>query len=144
MILLNLATSLVSYIAKHIVSNQSYPKRRTAASIALQKYPNLTSASIPNEGCGASFWGRQGFIFELFWVSRRVLAAKCVLGGVFGGSWVGLGRVLGPSWGPGWTQLITPKFPPKPNPIGVLGRLEGSLERPRSVLGAFWERLGAF
>ena len=28
-----------------------------------------------------------------------VLAAKCVLGGVLGGSWVGLGRVLGPSWG---------------------------------------------
>ena len=50
----------------------------------------------------------------------------------FGGSWSRLGAVLGPKMDP-----VTPKFPPKPNPIGVLGRLEGSLERPKSVLVRF-------
>ena len=83
-------------------------------SLVIQKYQKLTSTSIQNEGCGASFWVVQGFIFDLFWVSGRVLAAKCVLGGVLGGSWVGLGRVLGPSWGPSsasWRRLGGPRRP---------------------------------
>ena len=44
---------------------------------------------------------------------------------------MGLGAVMEPKMDP-----VTPKFTPIPNPMGVLGRLEGSLERPRSVLGA--------
>ena len=83
----------------------------------------------------ASFWVVQGFIFDLFWVSGRGLPAKCVLGA---GSWSRLGAVLGPKIG----GPSNPQVPPKPNPIAVLGRLEGSLERPGP--GAFWERLGAF
>ena len=51
---------------------------------------------------------------------------------LLGGSWSRLGTVLGPKMDP-----VTRKFAPKPNPIGVLGRLEGSLERPKSVLVRF-------
>ena len=46
---------------------------------------------------------------------------------------MGLGRVLGPKM-----DQVTFKLPPKSNSITVLGRLEESLERPRSVLGEFW------
>ena len=62
----------------------------------------------------------------------QVCLGRC-FGRLLGGSWSRLGVVLGPKMDP-----VTPKFPPKPNRIGVLGRLEGPLERPRSVLGASW------
>ena len=52
-------------------------------------------------------------------------------GQLLGESWSRLGAVLRPKMDP-----VTSKLPPKPNPIGVLGRLEASLERPGSVLGA--------
>ena len=64
----------------------------------------------------------------------QVRLGRC-FGRLLGGSWSRLGAVLGPKMDP-----VTSKLPPKLNPIGVLGRLEGSLERHRSV----WERLGAF
>ena len=48
--------------------------------------------------------GGLGLHFRSILGAWAVLAAKCVLGGVLGGSWVGLGRVLGPSWGPRWTK----------------------------------------
>ena len=47
----------------------------------------LTSKSIQKEGSGASFWGVGEVILESFWGSGRALAPKCVLGGVWGGSW---------------------------------------------------------
>ena len=62
----------------------------------------------------------------------QVRLGRC-FGRLLGGSWSRLGAVLGPKM-----DQVTPKLPPKPNPIDVLGRLEGSLERPRSVLGASW------
>ena len=40
--------------------------------------------SIQNGGSGASFWGVGGVILEPFWGSGRILAPKCVLGGVRG------------------------------------------------------------
>ena len=116
------------------------PATALALSLVIQKYQKLTSTSIQNGGCGASFWVVQGFIFDLFWVSGRFWLPSAswevfwvALRWVLVASWGRLGAVLGPKMDP-----VTPKFPPKPNPIGVLGRLEGSLERPRSVLGASW------
>ena len=75
-------------------------------------------------GFGLRFWRVRGS-FSIYF--------GCLGGSgwLLGGSWSRLGAVLGPKMDP-----VTPKFPPKPNPIGVLGRPEGSSERPRNVLGA--------
>ena len=61
----------------------------------------------------------------------QVRLGRC-FGRLLGGSWSRLGAVLGPKM-----DQVTPKLPPKPNPIGVLGRLGGYLERPKSVLVRF-------
>ena len=102
-------------------------------SLVIEKYPNLTSASIPNEGCGASF-RRVGASFSSYFVCLGGFwlpsLGRC-FGRLLGGSWSRLGAVLGPKMDP-----VTSKLPFKPNPIGIVGRLEASLERPRSVLGA--------
>ena len=62
----------------------------------------------------------------------QVRLGRC-FGRFLGGFWSRLGAVLGPKMDP-----VIAKFRPKPHPLGVLGRLEGSLERPRSVLGESW------
>ena len=80
-------------------------------------------------GFGASF----SIYFECLGGSGcQVRPGRC-FGRLLDRSWSRLGAVLGPTM-----DQVTPKLPPKPNPIGVLGRLEGSLERPRSVLEASW------
>ena len=51
-----------------------------------------------------SILGGSGLHFRSILGVWAVLAAKCVLGGVLGGSWAGLGRVLGPKM-----DQVTPK-----------------------------------
>ena len=53
----------------------------------LTKSSKLAPKSIQNGGSEASFWSVGGSILELFWKSGRVLAPKCVLESVVGGSW---------------------------------------------------------
>ena len=90
------------------------------------------------EGYPIDFWGSfSRFLRFMAVLSCQVRLGKC-FGPLLGRSWSRLGAVLGLKM-----DQVTPKLPPKPNPIGVLGRLEGSLERPKGVLGASWERLGA-
>ena len=78
-----------------------------------QNGPKCIHVGSKNEaprGTPSTFGGH----FRGFWGSWRSWAAKCVLGGVLGRSWVGLGRVLGPSWGPSsasWKRLGCPRRP---------------------------------
>ena len=55
------------------------------------------SKSIQNGGSGASFGGVGVVMLDQFWRSGRVVAPKCVLGGVLGGSWVILGAKMVPT-----------------------------------------------
>ena len=64
----------------------------------INMYPELTSKAIQNGGSGASFWRVGGSILESFWGSGRVLAPKCVLEGVLGGSWAIFRANMAPTW----------------------------------------------
>ena len=79
-------------------------------------------------GFGNSFW----IYFGCLGGSGCQVRLGMCFGRLSGRSWSRLGAVLGPKM-----DQVTPKLPPKPNPIGVLGRLEGYLERPKSVLVRF-------
>ena len=80
-------------------------------------------------GFGNSFW----IYFGCLGGSGCQVRLGMCFGRLSGKSWSRLGAVLGPKM-----DQVSLKLRPKQNPIGVLGRLEGSLERPRSVLGASW------
>ena len=74
------------------------------------KWTHIGFKNEAPRGTPSTFGGH----FRGFWGSWRSWAAKCVLGGVLGRSWVGLGRVLGPSWGPSsasWKRLGCPRRP---------------------------------
>ena len=90
--------------------------------------------AVFQQGLGLDFGGF-GASFSIYFgclggSGCQVRLGRC-FGPLLGRSWSRLGAVLGPKM-----DQVTAKLPPTPNPIGVLGRLEGSLERPRSVLGA--------
>ena len=125
-------------------------------SLVIQKDEKLTSTSIQNEaqkvfqnprqngpkcthvgskneapmGYPIDFWGSfSKFLRFLAVLGCQVRLGRC-FGPLLGRSWSRLGAVLGPKM-----DQLSAKLPPKPNPIGVLRRLEGSL---RSVPGASW------
>ena len=94
----------------------------------------LATTWLHSTGPGAS-WGTLGWLLDGIlgvWAGSgsQVRLGWC-FGRLLGGSWSRLGTVWGPKMDP-----VTSKLPPKPNPIGVLGRLEASLERPRGVFAA--------
>ena len=73
--------------------------------IIVKIYFKLKPKSTQNGGSGASYWGVGGFILEPFLGSEPILAPKCVLGGVWGVSWVLLEAKMAITWAPDGTNL---------------------------------------
>ena len=68
-------------------ASTSLKKKKNRSEQVLKIIAKLAPTAIQHGGSGASFRGGGGSILEPFWASGRVLALKCVLDGVLGGSW---------------------------------------------------------